>query len=154
VYELCRIHVYNTSCACSDFLTTPHVNTSFNCAEINNLWILDIDSNGNQLDILLLVLELAGDIIFYVFTGASSGIGAASAVKFAKHGCRLVITGRNQQALNEVADLCVEEGITRDNVNNFMLHDDIHTLYHGRTQVQTITLVYIIGFLCASYIFI
>ncbi|KAK2152239.1 hypothetical protein LSH36_334g02013 [Paralvinella palmiformis] len=51
-----------------------------------------------------------------VITGASSGIGAASAVKFAKHGCRLVVNGRKQQALNEVADRCVAEGITRDNV--------------------------------------
>ncbi|KAK2152238.1 hypothetical protein LSH36_334g02011 [Paralvinella palmiformis] len=48
-----------------------------------------------------------------VITGASSGIGAASAVKFAKHGCRLVITGRNQQGLNEVADRCVAEVIVR-----------------------------------------
>jgi len=59
--------------------------------------------------------------MFGVFTGASSGIGAASAVKFAKHGCRLVVNGRKQQALNEVADRCVAEGITRDNVSKMAL---------------------------------
>lgn len=51
-----------------------------------------------------------------VITGASSGIGAASAIKFAKHGCRLVLSGRNEQCLNEIVDKCVAEGIPRDNV--------------------------------------
>ena len=49
-------------------------------------------------------------------TGASSGIGAASAIKFAKHGCRLVVCGRNVRSLNDVADKCVAEGIPRHNV--------------------------------------
>lgn len=51
-----------------------------------------------------------------VITGASSGIGAASAIKFAKHGCRLVLNGRNEQALNEVAKSCVEEGISPEDI--------------------------------------
>src|SRR6218665_1156390 len=37
-------------------------------------------------------------------TGSSSGIGASTAVQFAKHGAKVVITGRNGEALNKVAE--------------------------------------------------
>ncbi|MFP5395755.1 MAG: SDR family NAD(P)-dependent oxidoreductase [Alphaproteobacteria bacterium] len=39
-------------------------------------------------------------------TGASSGIGAALARAYAKRGCRLILSGRNQAALAEVAGQC------------------------------------------------
>ena len=39
-------------------------------------------------------------------TGASSGIGAALARAYAKRGCRLILSGRNQAALAEVAAQC------------------------------------------------
>lgn len=39
-------------------------------------------------------------------TGASSGIGAALARAYAQRGCRLVLSGRNQAALAEVAAQC------------------------------------------------
>lgn len=41
-------------------------------------------------------------------TGASSGIGAALARAYARRGCRLILSGRNQAALAEVASQCGE----------------------------------------------
>ena len=41
--------------------------------------------------------ELKNKVV--IITGASSGIGKACAVEFAKEGCKVVITGRNAQAL-------------------------------------------------------
>ena len=45
-----------------------------------------------------------------VITGASSGAGRAAAVAFAKHGANLVISGRNENALEEVKAECEESG--------------------------------------------
>ena len=42
--------------------------------------------------------------------GASSGIGAATAQIFAKHGARLALHGRNAQRLEGVAKECREIG--------------------------------------------
>ncbi|WP_445157901.1 SDR family oxidoreductase [Halomonas sp. E14] len=41
-----------------------------------------------------------------VITGASSGIGRASAYEFARHGAALFLSGRDRQALHEVAERC------------------------------------------------
>lgn len=43
-----------------------------------------------------------------IITGASSGIGAASAVLFAKYGANLTLVGRNEQRLKAVAEKCQE----------------------------------------------
>ncbi|XP_049870230.1 3-oxoacyl-[acyl-carrier-protein] reductase FabG-like [Pectinophora gossypiella] len=43
-----------------------------------------------------------------LITGASSGIGAETAVEFAKLGAHVVITGRNKKNLDSVAEKCVE----------------------------------------------
>ncbi|XP_075542866.1 putative oxidoreductase SSP0419 isoform X3 [Dermacentor variabilis] len=51
-----------------------------------------------------------------VITGASSGIGAATAVRFASHGCWLALTGRNKKALESVAETCCTKGIPQDKV--------------------------------------
>ena len=45
-----------------------------------------------------------------LITGASSGIGAAGAVRFAKEGYNLVIAARRADKLNAVAELCRAEG--------------------------------------------
>lgn len=46
-----------------------------------------------------------------VITGASSGIGYATAIEFAKNGYNVVLTARRQDALREVAEECEEYGI-------------------------------------------
>ncbi|XP_063043547.1 3-oxoacyl-[acyl-carrier-protein] reductase FabG [Engraulis encrasicolus] len=45
-----------------------------------------------------------------LITGASSGIGAATAVLFAKLGARLALNGRDVENLEKVAKLCTDSG--------------------------------------------
>ena len=45
-----------------------------------------------------------------VITGATSGIGLACARKFAQNGDRLILTGRNEQRLNEICKELTEKG--------------------------------------------
>src|SRR5690348_10376218 len=45
-----------------------------------------------------------------VLTGASSGIGAAAAIAFAKKGARLVLSARNRRSLRQVAQECERAG--------------------------------------------
>ena len=47
-----------------------------------------------------------------VVTGASSGIGRATALRLAREGVDLVLTGRSLPALEEVADVCRARGVT------------------------------------------
>ena len=49
-------------------------------------------------------------IVIILLTGASSGIGAATAVLFAKLGAHLSLTGRNETNLNKVAEECQQHG--------------------------------------------
>ena len=51
-----------------------------------------------------------------VFPGASFGIGAGTAILFAKYGSRLALTGRNKQKLEAVASKCEEQGLSKDKV--------------------------------------
>lgn len=58
-----------------------------------------------------------------IITGASSGIGAATAIKFAKLGGSLTLVGRNIEKLNETAKKCLAENgehplIVKADVNN------------------------------------
>src|SRR5512133_2392336 len=44
-----------------------------------------------------------------LITGATSGIGEASALKFAEAACRLIITGRRKERLDELTEHLVQE---------------------------------------------
>jgi len=44
-----------------------------------------------------------------LITGASSGIGAATAIEFARLGASLALTGRMESNLNTIADECVRQ---------------------------------------------
>lgn len=51
-----------------------------------------------------------------IVTGSSSGIGAATALLFAKEGARVTITGRKQDKLQEVHDSIVAAGVPEDRI--------------------------------------
>lgn len=49
-----------------------------------------------------------------LITGASSGIGAATAIAFSKLGAQLAITGRNSVNLEDVSEKCAKVHTTSD----------------------------------------
>ncbi|XP_061163954.1 3-oxoacyl-[acyl-carrier-protein] reductase FabG-like [Saccostrea echinata] len=51
-----------------------------------------------------------------IITGANSGIGAATALAFAKAGARLVLAARNLEKLNNVANECSAKGLPQEKV--------------------------------------
>ncbi|HYI62887.1 MAG TPA: SDR family NAD(P)-dependent oxidoreductase [Acidimicrobiales bacterium] len=57
---------------------------------------------------ILRARDLRGAVV--VLTGASSGLGRATAEAFAAHGSRLVLAARTEEALAEVAAACREAG--------------------------------------------
>ena len=52
--------------------------------------------------------NIAGKVV--VVTGASSGVGLATATLFAKQGCRLVLASRGEQPLQDAAEQCQNLG--------------------------------------------
>ncbi|XAO23456.1 hypothetical protein I312_102234 [Cryptococcus bacillisporus CA1280] len=65
-----------------------------------------------------------------VVTGASGGIGAATAVLFARAGCNVILLARRQDALSKVAQQCKEEGA--DGIKVFTKMLDVN----DRTSVE------------------
>ena len=57
----------------------------------------------------IIILLLLNDLCS--FKGASSGIGCACAVEFARWGAKLALTGRNEERLQKTAELCKKEGL-------------------------------------------
>lgn len=51
-------------------------------------------------------MDFTGKVV--IVTGASSGIGAASALLFAKHGAKLTLVGRDEARLTDIAERCKE----------------------------------------------
>ncbi|KAL6733637.1 hypothetical protein Aduo_004269 [Ancylostoma duodenale] len=72
-----------------------------------------------------------------VVTGSSSGIGAATAVLFAKEGAKVTITGRNQDGLQATKKAMLEAGGKEDDVN-VVVADVTDAL--GREQIISSTI--------------
>ena len=49
--------------------------------------------------------------------GASSGIGAGAAIHFASLGCRLSLSGRNEENLQKTVKQCVDTGLPEGKVS-------------------------------------
>ncbi|KYG72383.1 SDR family oxidoreductase [Roseivirga echinicomitans] len=71
-----------------------------------------------------------------IITGASSGIGKALALEFAKLGAHIVITGRNEARLNEVAEildgmntrnLCLQLDVAKEKDNEILVKETVRT---------------------------
>uniref|UniRef100_A0A915JCF7 Uncharacterized protein n=1 Tax=Romanomermis culicivorax TaxID=13658 RepID=A0A915JCF7_ROMCU len=54
--------------------------------------------------------------MFEVFSSASSGLGAATAEHFARLGCLLSLTGRDEQNLAVTKSKCLEGGLNESQV--------------------------------------
>ena len=69
-----------------------------------------------------------------LITGATSGIGKASAEIFAKHGYNLIITGRRSERLHKLA----EELISTYNINVHTLCFDVRKLNEVKTNIASL----------------
>ena len=54
----------------------------------------------------------------FIHSGASSGIGAGTAVHFAENGAKVAITGRNEENLKKIAQKCEEASPTNEKVSS------------------------------------
>jgi NADP-dependent 3-hydroxy acid dehydrogenase YdfG len=59
------------------------------------------EENEEKMSFIFLVMAFSGKVV--LITGASSGIGAATAVHLCRLGASLSLTGRNADNLNKVA---------------------------------------------------
>jgi len=87
-------------------------------------------------------MSLKGKIVF--ITGASAGIGAATALAFADQGARLLLAARRSGKLAQVASLALERGaaavhsITLDVRDHRAVQDAIDTLPVGWEQIDVL----------------
>lgn len=68
-------------------------------------------------------------------TGASSGIGRAVAIEFSKNKCHLILSGRKEEALKDVANICHKNGSTTS-VIPFDLGDEPSILEAAKTVLE------------------
>ncbi|MGH9419883.1 MAG: SDR family NAD(P)-dependent oxidoreductase, partial [Thermoanaerobaculia bacterium] len=74
-----------------------------------------------------------------VVTGASSGIGRAAAMEFARRGANLVVAARRQELLDEVATACRAFGVDcRTAVTDVMSRSDCEHLIEVAGQVDVL----------------
>jgi len=85
-------------------------------------------------------VQIQGAVV--VLTGASSGIGRAAALAFARRGAKLVLAARDADALNDVVDTCRRLGATASAVPTDVTDSQaVHQLaraaadMHGRIDV-------------------
>lgn len=57
-----------------------------------------------------------GKISTQLSSGASSGIGYGTALRFAKEGATLTLTGRNSEALAKLVTECTKTGLAQDKI--------------------------------------
>jgi NAD(P)-dependent dehydrogenase (short-subunit alcohol dehydrogenase family) len=58
-----------------------------------------------------------------IITGASRGIGAATARRFAGEGVSCILVGRNSDLLNQVKESLIEGGETAENAHQILVGD-------------------------------
>lgn len=76
--------------------------------------------NRIKMSFIVLAMAFSGKVV--LITGASSGIGAATAVHFSRLGASLSLTGRNADNLNKVAGQCLVSG---DQPKPFLITGDL-----------------------------
>ena len=57
-------------------------------------------------------------LLLFYFLGASSGIGAETAVEFARAGASVVLVARRTEELNKIAEKCQEAGARKEQVTH------------------------------------
>ncbi|VDN26177.1 unnamed protein product [Cylicostephanus goldi] len=72
-----------------------------------------------------------------ILSGSSSGIGAGTAILFAKEGAKVTITGRKQDGLEATKKAMIDAGANEDDVN--IVVADV-TDGHGREQIVSSTI--------------
>lgn len=86
---------------------------------------------------------------YTVITGASSGIGYATALEFAKRGSNLVITARRENELNELkkAILAINNKLdVRIVVTDLSISDNVYAFYESLHDIQISTFINNAGF--------
>ncbi|RWS27710.1 Short-chain dehydrogenease/reductase 2-like protein [Leptotrombidium deliense] len=72
-----------------------------------------------------------------IITGASAGIGEATAVLFSKLGCKVVITGRDNESLQRVSEAC-EKASPKKFKNLVFLGDNTGDGYNEKLINETV----------------